>query len=164
MAGYLHHVLAALLGIDGHAYLGANDLELLDGGGAVHVAGHEQGFLARALLEAVGELAGEGGLTRALESGHEDDRGLAREVEPHALASHQGGELVVHDLHHELAGLHGGEHVHAHRLLLHGVGKLLGHFVVDIGVEQCPAYILECLGYVDLGDFSLTFQYLERAF
>ena len=65
------------------------------------------------------------------------------------------------NLHHELAWLDGGQHVHAQCFALHVVRETLGHFVVDIRIEQRAAHVLQRLGDIDLGDFSLTFQYLK---
>ena len=70
----------------------------------------------------------------------------------------------MHNLHHQLAGLHGGQHVHTYRLLLHGVSKVFGNLVVDVGIEQRAAHVFQRFSYVNLGDFPLTLQYLERPF
>ena len=115
------------------------------------------------LLEKVGKLSAERGLTRTLQTAHQDDGRTACEVQIGSFATHQLGQLVVYDLDHQLAWLYSCEHVHAKGFLLHRVGEVLGHLIVDVGVEQCTAHILQCLGYVNLGDFSLTFQYLETA-
>ena len=81
-----------------------------------------------------------------------------------SLATHKVSKLVVHDLHHKLAWFNGCEHVHAHRLLLYRVGKCLRNLVVDVGIKQCASYVFKCFCNVDLGDFSLTFEYLKTAF
>ena len=44
---------------------------------------------------------------------------------------------------------------------LHVVRETLGHFVVDIRIEQRAAHVFQRLGDINLGDFSLTFQYLK---
>ena len=67
-------------------------------------------------------------------------------------------------LDHQLTGLDSRQHVHAQRFLLDCIRKLFGHLVVDIGIQQCLTHILQGFGNVNLGDFSLTFQYLERPF
>ena len=68
------------------------------------------------------------------------------------------------NLDHQLTGLDGSEHVHAQGLLLDGIGKLLGDLVVDVGIQQGLAHVLQGLCNVNLGDFTFTFQYLERPF
>ena len=68
-------------GEHGHAGALAVDLQLLDGVGALEVAGHQQGAVALG-LEPLGQLAGEGGLAGTLEAGEHDDGGpvLARRI------------------------------------------------------------------------------------
>ena len=68
------------------------------------------------------------------------------------------------NLDHEFAGLDGVNHIHAQGLGLYLVGKLFCHLEVDVGLQQCAAHILEGFGYVDFGDFTFTFQYLETSF
>ena len=68
MLCYLDNVLVALLGIDIHADALAYHLQLLDGSGTIDVACHQQWFLVLAGLQHVGQLAGEGGLTRTLQT------------------------------------------------------------------------------------------------
>ena len=159
-----HGVLAVRFAVYGYADLFAQHFQLFDGGGAVDVAGCQQRVLVLLVLQHQGELAREGGLSRAVEARHEDDGRMALQVQFGRFASHEGGQLVVHDFHHQLAGLHGGEHVLPQRLLLHRVGERLGHLVVHVGVEQCAAHVLEGFGHIDFGDFPFTFQYLERPF
>ena len=50
-------------------------LQLLDSGGAVDVARNGQHFLLALLAQQLGELAGGGRLTRALQAGHQDHGG-----------------------------------------------------------------------------------------
>ena len=156
-----HGVLAVGLAVDGHPDLLAEDLELVDGGRAVDVAGHQQGLAALGGLEAEGELAGEGGLAGSLQAGHEYHGRVALDVEGCLLAAHQVDELAAHDAQHQLLRLEGVDDVLAHGLGLHRVGELLGHFVVDVGVKQGAAHVLERLGDVDLGDAALALEYLE---
>ena len=61
-------------------------------------------------------------------------------------------------LHHELARLDCVYNVLSERLCLHRVGKLLCHLVVDIGVKQRAAHILQRFGYVNFGNFALTLE------
>ena len=164
MLCYLDNVLVALLGIDIHADTLAYHLQLLDGSGTIDVACHQQWFLVLASLQHVGQLASEGRLTRTLKTGHQDDSRTALELQLYSLAAHQFRQFVVHYLHHQLTGLDGCEHIHTHCLLLHGVREVLGYLIVHVGIEQCPTHVLQSFGNIDLSDFSLTFQYLERPF
>ncbi len=89
---------------------------------------------------------------------------MAVDVERGGVAAHEGHELVVDDLHHQFLGLEGVDYVLAEGLLLDGVGEGLGHLIVDVGVVEGLAHVLEGDGDVDLGDFALAFEDLERAF
>ena len=86
---------------------------------------------------------------------------MALEFQLAAFASHEHGQLVVNQLHHQLAWLDGGKHIHAQCLLLDTIGKGFGYLIVDIGIEQCTPDILKSLGYVDLGNLSFTFENLK---
>ena len=77
-----------------------------------------------------------------MQAGHEDYGGMSLYVDIHGLASHQGCQLIVYYLDHQLTGAYRCEHVHAQGLLLDGVGELLGYLVVDIGIKQGLAYVL----------------------
>ena len=79
-------------------------------------------------------------------------------------AAHQLGQLVADDLGHHLSRLDGFEHVLAQGFLLHFVGEGLGNLVVDVGVDQRAADLLERLRDVDLGDAPLAFENFERPF
>ena len=79
-------------------------------------------------------------------------------------AAHQQGQLVAYDLGHHLAGLHRLQYVLPQRLLLHFVGERLGYLVVDVGVDQRTANLLEGFGDVDLRDAALAFEDFERPF
>ena len=158
-----HHVLVTRLGIDGHFNGLADDDKLLDSSGTVDVAGYEQRVLMLLAFEHVGQFATEGGLTRTLQTRHEDDGWFALQVQAHGLATHQFSQLVVYELHHQLSGFHGGKHVHTQSFLLHLVGEGLGHFIVDVGINKCATYIFHRLGDVDFGYLAFALEYLKRA-
>ena len=163
IVGYRDNVLVSVLRIDGHSHLCGNDLELVDGSGTVNVARHEQRVLVLLVLEHVGELAAECGLTGTLESRHQHHRWPAAELQLGSLAAHELRQFVVNELHHELSGLHRREHVHAQCLLLYGINESLCHLVVHVGLGQCPADILQRFRHIYLGNLSFTFEYFKRA-
>ena len=162
--GNLHGVFAVGLAVHGHVNLLGQYAQLFDGGRTIDVAGHEQRLAVLLRLEHAGQLAREGCLTRTLQTRHQDDRRFAAQVDFGGFAAHQLRQFVVDNLHHQLAGLDGGQHVLSHGLCLDGISKVFGHLVVDVGVEQGFAYVLQGFGYIDFGDFAFTFQYLERPF
>ena len=160
----LHGVFVPLLGVDLDADLAAEDLQLVDGRRTVDVARNEQHLPALLRLDVGRELAREGRLARALETGDENDGRRPFEADVRGRAAHELGQLVAHDLGEHLSGFHGFQHVLTQRLLLHRVGEGLGHLVVDVGVDERPADLLERLGDVDLGDAPFALEYLERPF
>ena len=72
--GDVHRVGLAHLE-DGDVQLFAYHLQLLDGGGAVDIAGGQQGPLAVLFFHQPGQLGAVGGLARALEAHHHNDSG-----------------------------------------------------------------------------------------
>ena len=165
--GYLNGVSGTLLDVHGHANLLAEHAQLLHGGGTEGVARGQKGTLVLLLLEHLGQFAAHGGLTGTVQTGHQNDAGLADtagQVEFGGFATHQFCQFIVNDLHHQLLGLHGGEHVLSQSLLLHGVGEGLGHLVVHVGIQQGATHVLEGLGNIDFGNLALTLQYFPRAF
>ena len=159
--GDLDRVLDAVFAVDRHADPLAEHLELFDSGGSVDVAGDEHDLAVLFGLEVVSQLGGEGGLTRTLQTGHEDDCGVAFEVYLGGLAAHEGCQFVVCDLDHELSGTNGCHDVHTECFLLDLVGKLLGGLVVDIGLEEGFTDIFDRFGNIDFGDTTLTFEDLK---
>ena len=165
--GHPDGVCCPHLHVAGHPYLVSQHLQLFHSGGAERIAGSHQWVLVLLLLQHLGQFTREGRLTRTVQTRHEDDGGVTHtsgQVEFCGLATHEGSQFVVYDLHHQLAGLHGGEHVLSQCLLLHRVGKILGHAVVDIGIQQGTSYVLERFCHIDFGYLAFTFQYLEGPF
>jgi hypothetical protein len=94
---------------DGRVHLdagpAAEHLELVDRVRALQVR-RDQHRLVALRLEPAGQLAGQRGLTGALQAGEQDDgRRLLGELQPAALAAEDVDELLVDDLDDLLAGL-----------------------------------------------------------
>ena len=143
--------------------LPAHDLQLVDGGGAVDIAGHQHG--AAALLnEVFGKLGCVGRFTVALQAAEHDD-GLTLVLDDQAggfLAAHQGNELLVDDLDHLLGG---GQALHD--LLTHGAlgdlgTEILGNLVVDIGFQQGHPHLAHGGFDVGLGQLAVAAQLFEH--
>ena len=162
--GDLDRIPVTLLGVDLHADLSAEHFQLVDGCGTVNVACHQQHLAALLRLEQRSQLAREGRLTRTLQTRDQNHRRRALQPDVRGRAAHQFGQLVADDLGHHLSRLDGFEHVLAQGFLLHFVGKGLGDLVVDVGVDQRAADLLERLRDVDLGDAPLAFENFERPF
>ena len=158
------YILVIRLTINRHTHLFAYYMELLDSSRTIYVASHEQRLLTFLVLEHIGKLTAEGSLTRTLQTTHQDYSRATFQMQWSFLASHQLSELVVNQLHHQLAWLHGCQNIHAECFFLHLVGEFLGNFIVNIGIEECTAHILHGLSHVDFGNFTLTLQNFEGTF
>ena len=145
----------------GYLQLRADGLQLLDGGGTVDVAGHEQRALAL-LLHQRGELGAVGGLAGALQTDeHDHARRLAGYVELLVVAAHQRAELLVDYLDDHLRGREALEHLRALRALADALYKVLDDFVADVGLEQRQANLAHGLRNVLLRQASLAAEPLE---
>ena len=156
--GNLHRILIPFFGIYRHIYLLAKHLKLLDSRRTVYVAGHKKRAARLLAFELFGKFAAHGGLSGALQTRHEYHGRISRKIDLGSVAAHQGGKLVMYNLYHQLARLNGVEHILAKSLCLDSIGKLLGDFIVDVGVKKRAAHILERFGYVDFGNLTLAFE------
>ncbi len=137
--GDLHRVPLALLE-DREVHLPAHDLQLLDGGGAVHVTGGQQGPLLILPAHQAAQLGGGGGFARALETHHHHHRGAVVGHGDFGVGpAHEAGELLVDDFHHLLGGGEAVQHVAAHGPLRNGGHKVLDHLVAYVGLQKGQA-------------------------
>ena len=137
----LHGILA--LGPDGNPDLASQGAELLDRGGALQVGRDQQRALALG-LEVGRDLRAGGRLARALHAGHHDHRRAARSPPSSngaVLAAERHGELLVHDLHHLLAGREALHDLFGERSLADPRQEVVGHLERDVGLEQRGAHI-----------------------
>ena len=145
----------------GDIQLGAHRLQLLDGGGAVDVAGGQQRALAL-LAHVAGELCAVGGLARALQAHqHHHAGGFGADIQFLGLPAHQGAELLVDDLDDHLGRRQGLQHLPAAGPLGDGLGKVLYHLVADVGLQQGHAHLAHRLFDVALGEAALAAHFLE---
>ena len=147
----------------GQAELCADDLQLRDGRGTVHVAGGEQRALAL-LFEQTGELCAVRGLACALQADeHNDRRRLGGDGNTLIFAAHQTDELFVDDLDHLLGGGEAVEHLGADGALGNSGDKVLDDFVAHVCLEQRHAHLAHRELDVLLGQAALAAQALEYA-
>ena len=159
--GGLHRVLGALFK-HGHAHLLAHHLQLLDGGGAVNIAGGQQGLFAL-LGQIPRQLGGHGGFTGALEAAEHVNRGNGRTPgELGIAAAHQSGQLLVHDLDHLLPGVQVGQNFRADAALGHLFDEILHHQVVHVGFQQGHADFAHGVLDVLLGQLALPGELFKR--
>ena len=173
-----HHVMAVLTSVEdgllrrlhrvlrspfkhGDAQLFAADLQLLNGGGTVNVAGDQQRVLPLPLHQS-GQLAAVGGFTRALQAHqHDHRRAVGVDVDMLGIAAHELAKLLVDDLHDHLGRGQGFQNVGADAALGDGFGKILDHLVADVRFQQGHADFPHGLLYVGLGQAALSPQLFE---
>ena len=147
--------VARFRGEDRRACSLGDDLQLVDGVRALQVARDQERGVA-VLLEPLGELAGEGGLSRALEPREHDDGGrVLREFEATLLTAEDGHELLVDDLNDLLRRVQGPVHLVAQRALAHLRGEILDDRQRHVGVEQRTTDLAD--GAVDVRGSELPF-------
>ncbi len=168
--GDVYRLIARWLGIDGNIELLANLLQLLHGGGPLHIGGDDARLLA-VLAEPVGQLARLGGLTGALQTDeHEDGGRRSGELNLAAailLAAEHGDQFLVDEAKDLLRRCDATQHLGAdgrHGAFLHARDELFDQLEIDIGLEQRLAHLAHGLGHVLLGDPALATQALEDTF
>ena len=162
-AAIFDRVLVGALLVDVRAGLGADLDQLLDGGGAVDVAGRQRDRRSVLLAQVAGELGGRRRLAGALQARHQHDGGRSgRERQLAGRAAHQLGQLVGDDLDDLLAGIQLADHVGAEGALLDRVGEALDDLEVDVGLEQRQADLAHRRGDVGLGQRAATADVGER--
>ena len=156
----LHRILGSLFK-HGNPQLFAADLQLLNGGGTVNVAGDQQRILPLPLHQS-GQLAAVGGFTRALQTHqHDDCRAVGVDVDMLGIAAHELAKLLVDDLNDHLGRGQGFQNVGADAALGDGFGKILDHLVADVRFQQCHANLPHGLLHVRLFQASLAAQFFE---
>jgi hypothetical protein len=128
-------------GVDVDAGLLGVDLELLDGGGALQVAG-DQHRVAALGLQQLGELAGRGRLPGALQAGEHDDGGLPG-ARAGGLAAERPLELGVDRLDDLLRRVEGLGDLLADQRLAQPLDDALDDLEVDVRLEQGEADLLQ---------------------
>ncbi len=131
-----------------NVYLGADDLELLDGRGALEVGG-DQHRLSILRGQEPRELAAGGRLARALKSAQHQDR-QAGLLEPDRRVDrpHQLDQLVLHDLDDLLLGTDLLDHLGPDGLLGDPRHDLLDDVVIDVGLQERRADLAQALPHI----------------
>ena len=154
----------ASLGKNSDADLAGQLAQLLDGGGPVHVAAHQQGFLVLALLEPAGQLGDAGGLAGALQARHQHHRRrLDPQVQFRIRLAHDPDQFFVHDLDQHLAGRQAEQHLLAHRPLAHPGDEIPHHRQRHVRFQQRHAHLAQGVLDVVLGQAALAAQILDGA-
>ncbi len=125
-------------GVD--ADLLAQHAQLLHGGRAASVERGQQNLLLLAVLEALGDLGGGGGLARALEADHQQgNRSRRVEVDGDGVGAEHRNQFVMDDLDDLLARSDRTGDLGADGALAHLLDKGTDHFEGNVGLDQRPA-------------------------
>ena len=158
-----NRLLAGHDGQGGHTGLLAQDAQLFLRRRTMHVQRGHQHLLLVALGEAARQLAGGGGLARALQADHKDrHRGGGVQVDWFRLRAQHLDQLVMDDLHHHLARRDRAQHFLADGLLAGLGNEILHHRQGDIGLQQRHAHFAHDLLDVALGEGAAPLQSLEH--
>ncbi len=142
--------------------LPGEDFQLLLRGRTIDVERGQEDALLVAGLQPQRDLAGAGGLARALQADHQDGGGRHHgEIEVLGPSQHLD-QRVMDDLHHQLAGGDALDHVLADGALTHGSDEVLDHGQGDVGLEQRHADLAQRLGDVSLGQRAAPLQAVEH--
>ena len=153
LGGFVEHIYSNLF---------AQHANLLNSCRTIDIASHKHHFLLLLLLQVVGQLGRESSLTGALKTRHQDHSRLTFEVDLGRLPTHEGSQFIVGDFYEKLTGTDGAHHVLTDSLLFHRVGELLGGLIVDIGLKERLADVLDSLGDVNFCNASFAFEDLKR--
>ncbi|CAB4569158.1 unannotated protein [freshwater metagenome] len=111
----------------------------------------------------LGEFAGEGGLTRALQTReHDDRRWLLCEFEPALFATENRDQLVVDDLHDLLSGVQRFADIVTEGALANAAGEVFDHLERHVSVEQSASNLANRAVHVGGRELALAAKVLER--
>ena len=162
--GHLHRVtdaVARLRGVRRHPSPLSHDLQLVDGVRPLEVGGHQHRSVAL-IREVLGQLAGQCGLTGALQAQQHDHRGrLLRQAQVARLAAEDHDQFLVDDLHDLLRGVQARRDLLAHRAFLDAGCEGAHHRQGHVGFEQGSPDLTDGLVDVRLGQPSFAAQTLE---
>ncbi len=96
-----------------------------------------------------------------MQTHHHETARVAAGLQPGIGIAEQCDELIVNDLHNQLAGLHASQHFLTQRLLLHAGDEPLGDLEIDIRIQQCQPYLTQGFGYIIFGNLSQPAQVLK---
>ena len=156
-----HGVLRGQVGIDGNTKLLAQDLQLLDGRGALQVGRHEH-RLAAALLEQLAQLAAGGRLARALQAAEHQHRQFRLEVQRMVHRAHQVDQFLVDDADELVRGVEGLEDRLADGLLGDLGDERLGDLDADVGFQQGRLHQGQPFAHVRLGQPAASAEGPDR--
>ena len=161
--GNVDWLLAQIGREEGYAHFARQHFQLFDGRRTVHVGRHNHYRLLLALFKEARQLAGGGGFTRTLQTGHQHDgRWHGAEVQIFVGGAHQAFEFGLDDLHKGLARGQAAGHFSADRTLLDRVDEVLDHRQGHVGFQQRHAYFTQGVFNIVLGQLGLAGYVAQR--
>ncbi len=161
LAADIHRILVALRRMNRHFQLASQYRQLLDGGGPINIDGNQVRFLA-IVFEPPGQLAGGGGLARALKTDQHDGYRLAStKVQIDMAAAQQFHQLLVDNFNHLLTGGQAFQHLTPHCFLGHSGDKIFNHLEVDIGLQQGQSHLAQGFLNIFFVQATMAAQFLE---
>ena len=140
-----------------------DNFQLLARGGTINVHRDEQGAVST-VLQPIGELAGGGGLARALQTGHQDDsRRLRSEFQLGCIFAESLDQFVAEDLDDLLAGRKGGHHLRSDGFGADAVDEVFDDLEIDVRFKQRQTNLLQRLIDIFFREDGLPAQGLEGA-
>ena len=144
--------------------LSAHHFQLIDGSGAVHIAGTQQWPLVFPLFVIARQFCGVGGFTGALQAHkHHHSGGIVGHMDAALGAAHQSGQLVIDDLDDLLSRGQAFQNFHAHRFFGDAGDKVLDHLEVHIGFQQGHTDLPHGGPHIGFGEAAAAAQLLEHA-
>ncbi len=139
-------------------------LQLLDGGGTVHVARHRQHLLPALFDQVLGQLGCRRRLASALQTRHQDDRrGLCRQIDVADPLAHRRDQFLVDNTHQRLPGRQRAQHVLAQRFFPHPGDEISHHRQRHVGLEQRQTNFAQHVRDIALGDACLAPNFFDEA-
>ncbi|MFM1943079.1 MAG: hypothetical protein RI897_2061 [Verrucomicrobiota bacterium] len=158
--GDLEDVFFAMTRKDGDVQLLAQSFELVHGGGAVDVSGHEEG-LSTLFKEEAGEFGGGGCFSRAMEA-HEHEAGrISFNFYAGVGGAEETDHFIMNDFDDLLAGLNTPDYFCPKALGLDAFDEVAGDLKIDIGFEESHADLPKCFSHIGFRDLSQAPQVAE---
>ena len=149
---------------NGYTRLFTDDLKLLDRRRTVNVAGNKQGSVSL-IFKHESKLCTVGGFTGALQAAHHDDgRRMVGDGESCFRSAHKGNQFFVDDFDNHLRRRQAFHNLGADGTLGNGFRKVLGDFIVDVGLQKGKSHLTHCVLNVAFGQCALTFQLFKSGF
>ena len=152
--------------VDWDRNLFSQHLQLVDGGGTIHVGGDQQWTLPLLLAQVVGKLGRHGGFTRTLQTHQHNHirRGAAQVKLILALATKHLNQLVVDNGEHLLRRREAAQHIRANGPGLDTLNELPHQLQADIRLQHRQPHLAHGLLDIGFGQLALPTKISKNTF